>query len=211
MTKVVLGSPGHTFRLALAAALVRHPDIRVVAATGEPERLGVLAANSRCSLVVLDACWLRSSPRLIGQLAAGPAPPRILLFADSLATPEVLAAVQQGVHGCLSRDSELEVWHRAILAIDAGETWVPRGIMSEALANLVQQNPGSPAAAVTMAQLTERQREITNWVAHGLSNKEIGKRLNISPTTVKTHMHNIFERVGVQGRHQLAAQALKRA
>lgn len=211
MIKIVLASPVRAFSDALAADIERHPDIRVVAATAKPDRLCALADKCCSSLVVLDACWLQSAPDLIGQLAAGPAPPRILLCAESLATPEVLAAVQQGVHGCLSRDSQPAVWHRAILAIDAGETWVPRGIMADALANLLQRLPGSHPSLRNLEQLTERQREIANWVAYGLSNKEIGKRLNISPTTVKTHMHNIFDRVGVQGRHQLAVQTLRRA
>lgn len=212
MIRIVLGSPWHAFRHVLAAELEHHPDIQVVSATADPGSLRVLAANRGASLVVLDSCWLLSSPDLIGDLAAGPAPPRIMLCADSLATPEVMAAVQQGVHGCMSRDSEPAIWHRAILALDAGETWVPRWIMAEALANLMQVPPGRhPAPRLDLEQLTERQREIVNWVAYGLSNKEIGQRLNISPTTVKTHMHNIFDRIGVHGRHQLAVGTLRRA
>jgi DNA-binding CsgD family transcriptional regulator len=46
------------------------------------------------------------------------------------------------------------------------------------------------------------------WVTQGLSNKEIGRHLGISPTTVKTHLHNIFERVGVSGRQHLVRYAL---
>jgi DNA-binding CsgD family transcriptional regulator len=59
-----------------------------------------------------------------------------------------------------------------------------------------------------MDQLTRRQYEIVRWVAQGLSNKEIGRHLGISPTTVKTHLHNIFERAGINGRQQLAVRAL---
>nr|WP_245188080.1 helix-turn-helix transcriptional regulator [Frateuria flava] len=62
-----------------------------------------------------------------------------------------------------------------------------------------------------MAPLTDRQREIVRWVAQGLSNKEIGRRMGISPTTVKTHLHNIFERAGINGRQQLAVHALRQA
>jgi DNA-binding CsgD family transcriptional regulator len=63
-------------------------------------------------------------------------------------------------------------------------------------------------AARNLEKLTDRQREIVRWAAQGLSNKEIGRRLGISPTTVKTHLQNIFERVGISGRRQLVLHAL---
>ena len=207
MIQIALGSPEHAFRQALTADFQRHPDITVVAATGDPGRLRMLAARNYPSLVVLDSCWLPAWPDLLGHLATGPARPRILLCADSLATPEVLAAVEQGVHGCVPSDAEPATWHKAILAVHAGETWIPRWLMAEALADLIQVLPAGLPARLNLERLTERQCEIVRWVAQGLSNKEIGRRLGISPTTVKTHMQNIFERVGIHGRQHLAMHA----
>jgi DNA-binding NarL/FixJ family response regulator len=204
--QLVLGSPEHAFRQALAADFQGHPKIMVVAATGDAGRLRMLVANLRPALVVLDACWLAAWPDLLGQLAVATAPPRILLCADKLATPEVLAAVQQGVRGCVPSDALAASWHKAILAVDAGETWIPRWLMGKALADLVQRRPAA-LPALHLEKLTERQCEIVGWVGQGLSNKEIGRRLGISPTTVKTHLQNIFERIGVRGRQQLGVQA----
>ena len=56
-----------------------------------------------------------------------------------------------------------------------------------------------------LAQLTQRQREIVQWAAQGLSNKQIARNLGISPETVKTHLHHAFERAGVSGRVALSA------
>ena len=53
--------------------------------------------------------------------------------------------------------------------------------------------------------LTERQREIVRWAARGMSNKQIARQLGISPETVKTHLHHVFEREGVHGRMALLA------
>lgn len=212
MIRIALGSPRHACRHALSAVLGRHPDIRVVATTAHPATLPALADSHDASLVVVDTCGLRASPHLVATLAAGRARPKVLLCADSLATPDVLTAVQQGVHGCVCCDAEAAVWHRAVLALDAGETWMPRWIMAEALALLMQRLPEHrPVTPPGLEPLTDRQREIVHWVAHGLSNKEIARRLDISPMTVKTHLHNIFDRVGVSGRHQLAVETLRRA
>ena len=207
MIEVVLGSPEHAFRQALVADIQRHLDIFVVAATGDPNRLRILVANHRPAVVVLDACWLQAWPDLLAQLATGAAPPRIVLSTDSLATPEVLAAVEQGVHGCLPSDAPPATWHKAIFAVHEGDMWIPRWLMAEALADLMRVSPAGLQPRLNLERLTERQCEIVSWVAQGMSNKAIGRRLGISPTTVKTHMQNIFERVGVHGRQQLAMQA----
>lgn len=209
MVSIVLGGPELVFRRALSTALRQHEELDVLGNTGEPERLRLLVATHHPSLVVLEAGWVQACPDLLGRLLAGPAPPKVLLFADTLARPEVLAAVKQGVHGCVPRDSQPATWHRAILAIHAGESWIPRGLMAEAMVNLKQQIRMELPASASMEQLTERQRDIVGWVAQGLSNKEISRRLSISPTTVKTHLHNIYERVGVSGRRHLVFYALK--
>lgn len=205
---IVLGSPELAFRRALGTALGQHGELDVRGHTGEPERLRQLIAIHHPSVVVLDVRLPRACPDLLSLLLAAPAPPRLLLFADTLATPEVLAAVKQGVHGCVPRDSQPATWHRAILAVHAGEPWIPRGLMAEALVNLKQQIRMELPAPASMEQLTERQRGIVGCVARGLSNKEIGRHLGISPTTVKTHLHNIYERIGVSGRRHLALHAL---
>ena len=55
------------------------------------------------------------------------------------------------------------------------------------------------------SDLTERQREIVQWAARGMSNKQIARQLGISPETVKTHLHHVFEREGVHSRTALLA------
>ena len=70
--------------------------------------------------------------------------------------------------------------------------------------------PAAPAAPLAVPQdrwpqLTDRQREIVHWASQGLSNKQIGRRLGISPETVKTHLHHVFEREGISGRMALVA------
>jgi len=207
MVSIVLGSQETIFRRALGNALRQHEEFKVLG-TGELERLHQLVALHQPSVVVLDARWAQACPDLLGRLLAGSTRPKVLLFADTLAGPEVFAAVKQGVHGCLPRDSQPATWQRAILAVHAGEPWIPRGLMAEALVNLKQQIGMERPAPANMEQLTERQRDIVGWVTQGLSNKEIGRHLGISPTTVKTHLHNIFERIGVSGRQHLVRYAL---
>jgi DNA-binding NarL/FixJ family response regulator len=167
----------------------------------------MLLADDRAVVLVLDASWAQAGGSLLAELLARPAPPRVRLHAPNLDRPEILAAVMQGVHGCLPSDAHPATWCRAIQAVHAGEPWIPRELMAQALTCMRQWLSTPLLAPAPMDQLTERQHEIVRWVAQGLSNKEIGRHLGISPTTVKTHLHNIFERAGISGRQQLAVRA----
>lgn len=115
-----------------------------------------------------------------------------------------------GAGGCLDKLASPDEVLRALRAIDAGLFAVEPALLRLAV--------GLPVTAATAApdapdagnddpwpQLTGRQREIVRWATHGLSNKQIARRLGISPETVKSHLHNIFEREGVRNRMQLAA------
>ena len=74
------------------------------------------------------------------------------------------------------------------------------------------QLPKGAVAGVSLEavlrRLTVRQREIVRWAARGMSNKQIARQLGISPETVKTHLHHVFEREGVHGRMALLAAHL---
>ncbi|MGN2252467.1 LuxR C-terminal-related transcriptional regulator [Frateuria sp. GZRe12] len=209
MISIVLGGPDPANRRALAAGFEHFDELRVLGDSGAPEHLSMLVATHRPSVVVIEACWAHASPGLLGYLLARPAAPRILAYADTLARPEVLATVKLGVHGCLPRHALLPAWRRAILAIHAGDAWIPRALMAAALSDFRHLLQLDPPRAPGIGPLTDRQREIVRWVAQGMSNKEIGRHLGISPTTVKTHLHNIFERAGINGRQQLAVRALR--
>jgi len=102
---------------------------------------------------------------------------------------------------------------QAIREVGSGLFAVDRSLLLTALGRELP-----PAAALTpqshdpagghaaqWPQLTQRQCEIVHWASQGLSNKQIGRRLGISPETVKSHLHNVFEREGISGRVALLA------
>lgn len=119
-----------------------------------------------------------------------------------------------GAGGCLDKLAPPEEVLRALRAIDAGLFAVEpallrlaMGLSATAMAAAVEAagNAADAGNDDPWPHLTGRQREIVRWATHGLSNKQIARRLGISPETVKTHLHNIFEREGVRNRMQLAA------
>jgi DNA-binding CsgD family transcriptional regulator len=142
-----------------------------------------------------------------------PAPRRLYFYRH----PNVEAlrhCVEANGHACLDKRDSPDMVMRAIHAAESGLFAVSPSLLSDALhangAGAPRQFTevplhGAPDHAGDWSSLTERQREIVQWAARGMSNKQIARQLGISPETVKTHLHHVFEREGVHGRMALLA------
>jgi len=106
------------------------------------------------------------------------------------------------------KESAPEQLLECVRRVHAGERWLDQGAMSRVLQPPPQTDH---AAAERAAALTGREREVVKMIAAGLRNRDIGERLSISENTVKVHLHNIYEKLGVEGRMELLllAQELK--
>jgi DNA-binding NarL/FixJ family response regulator len=94
----------------------------------------------------------------------------------------------------------IETLMTAVRAVADGQVWMPPSLQADVAARL-----GEPASAA----LTRREREIVRHVALGLRNAEVAKRLAISEVTVKTHVNNIFQKLGIRDRVELALYAIR--
>lgn len=118
-------------------------------------------------------------------------------------------------HACLDKHDSPDTVMRALHAAESGLFAVSPDLLVEVLQAKVDDHAATHAAEIPLhgapdhagdwSSLTERQREIVHWAARGMSNKQIARQLGISPETVKTHLHHVFEREGVHGRMALLA------
>jgi DNA-binding NarL/FixJ family response regulator len=135
-----------------------------------------------------------------------PMPQRLYFFLR----PDVASlrdCVNAGAAGCLDKEASPETVLRAIRSVGSGLFAVDPALLMQAMAGTPEvREPAVPESPPgDWSQLTERQREIVRWAAQGLSNKQIARHLGISPETVKSHLHHVFERAGVSGRMALLA------
>ena len=93
---------------------------------------------------------------------------------------------------------------QCVRKVHAGEQWLEKRSVSLALETLLRREAASREVAKVV---TARELEIVRMVASGLRNKEIAERLFISEGTIKMHLHNIYGKLGVDGRLQLARYA----
>lgn len=118
----------------------------------------------------------------------------VILLANTADSSLVSLALRSGVRGVLSFDATPQEIEAAIHAVDAGLV-----VLAE-----------SPTGQELAEPLTERELELLDLLAEGISNKLIAHRLSISEHTVKTHIASIFSKLGVSSRTEAVAQAIRR-
>jgi DNA-binding NarL/FixJ family response regulator len=117
---------------------------------------------------------------------------------------EALKALRLGVGGIVLKEMEPQLLVQCVRKVHAGGQWLERHSTSRVLDRLLQREAGARELA---GVLTPREREILRLVAGGLQNKAIAKELFISEGTVKIHLHNIYEKLRLDGRLALLRYA----
>jgi DNA-binding NarL/FixJ family response regulator len=130
---------------------------------------------------------------------------KVLLFLHTLDEEVIINALSLGVRGYLTDASSAEEFIQAIKAISKDEIWADIKIITKVLTRLLPPREGKP---VIKPNLTKREEEIVRLVVQGLSNKQISKRLFISEKTVKNHLGNVFNKLGISDRLNLAVSRL---
>jgi len=134
-------------------------------------------------------------------------PTRMVFLTGELDEQEMLEAMQLGVHGIVLKEMAPQFLVQCIRKVHAGEQWVERRSAKQALEKMLKREAGGREMA---ALLTPREIEMVRMLARGLRNKEIADRLCISEGTVKVHLHNIYEKLKVDGRMALMKYAQER-
>jgi len=125
---------------------------------------------------------------------------RSVLLTATVRDNEVMEAVKLGVRGIVLKESSPDVLIDCVRRVYRGEQWIERETVTRAFQRVLDREAAEREAGET---LTPREIEIVKMVARGLRNKAIADRLSISEGTVKVHLHNVYEKLRVDGRLEL--------
>jgi len=128
---------------------------------------------------------------------------RVVLLTATMDEDDVLDAMQAGVHGLVLKESAAVNLVNCVRRVAAGQRVLDEGMVNRALDRMAQRQDVSNT-------LSARETEIVKMVAVGLRNKEIAGKLSIGEGTVKSHLHTIYEKLGVHGRVELTLYAQER-
>lgn len=132
---------------------------------------------------------------------------RVVLLTAALEEDDVLEAIRLGVKGVILKEMAPNLLVQCIRTVAAGGQWLEKQSVGRALEKLLQREASSQQLA---GALTPRELEVVRMMVHGLRNKEIADRLCVSEGTVKVHLHNIYEKLGTDGRMALVLWAKER-
>jgi two-component system, NarL family, nitrate/nitrite response regulator NarL len=132
-------------------------------------------------------------------------PTRLVFFTASIADRELVMSAAAGAYGVIPKDVTPEILLQPLRQIADGERLLPLPSADQAVS---PEQSNIPIAENVLTVLTDRERQIMALVSEGLSNKEIGRRLNIADGTIKVHLHHIYQKLEISNRTVLAALAI---
>jgi DNA-binding NarL/FixJ family response regulator len=185
--------------------LAAQPDIEVVGEAGDGLEALAAVAEHGPDVVLMD---LRM-PRLDGvaateRIAAAHPAVRVLVLTTYDTDADIVRAVEAGATGYLLKDAEPAALVDAVRAVASGRSPIDPRVARTYLS--ARRRSGTPRSS-TQPELTDREREVLSLVGMGLANKQIARRLGIREGTVKAHLTNVFQRIGVRDRTAAALWA----
>jgi DNA-binding NarL/FixJ family response regulator len=162
-------------------------------------------------IVLLDLGLEKTNSLRLMKLLKAEIPAARIIAMDIL--PEHVDAVEfvrAGGHGFILKNASAQDWIDTINAVAAGETVLPptmtNSLFTQIIDNAISEGKSNLQNGV---QLTQRERQVVHLIADGMSNKEIAAKLHIATYTVKSHVHNILEKLTLSSRLQIAAYVRK--
>ena len=215
--RIVVADDHPIFRDGLCKLLALEEDFEVVAQAQDGREVLDVLQQYEPDILLLDL----KMPGLDGlgtlqRLQAARNRTRVIVLTASDDKNEFVQAMKLGTSGIVLKQTATDLLIKSIRKVHAGEIWLDSHTTAAVIRQFVSADdvPPAPQAAVPpprereRSPLSQREREIVALVAQGFKNKEMAEKMFISEQTVKNHLHNIFDKLGVSDRLELALYAI---
>jgi DNA-binding NarL/FixJ family response regulator len=213
---VIVVDEQNLFRDGIANLLGSQPDMALAGCADTTVGALDLLREMRPDVCLLG--WPASSAasqKIFNAVQDKKLPTRIIMLSNDESKEDFFEAVRQGCCGVVAKQTSTELLLKSIRKVHAGEFWLDRKATAELIRRLSKKGPAANSnnsARIGVREqggvLSVREREIVVLVAQGFKNKELAERMFISEQTVKNHLHNIFDKLGVSDRLELALYAI---
>jgi DNA-binding NarL/FixJ family response regulator len=196
----------------LRRLLTSEPGFEVVGEASDGDELLGLVRKAKPDILLLDLSMpRRDGMTVLRELSAAKIPVRTLLLTAAIDQGQIVQALRLGAYGVILKESTTQRLFDSIRCVMAGQYWVGRESVSD-LVKALRSAGGPPDGGAGLRTrdfgLTPREMEIVTLVVAGYSNPDIAQRCSISEQTVKHHVSNIFDKLGVSNRLELALFAV---
>jgi DNA-binding NarL/FixJ family response regulator len=203
--RLVLADDHEMVRVAIKGLLENQPDFEVVGEAGDGMQALDCARRHRPDLVLLDLA-MPEHPGLdvIADIAAIPV--LVLVLTAALDRAGIVDVLLRGARGVVLKEASPASLVKAVRSVVAGELWVGRDVFADVVAYLRSATPAVDPR--DRFRLTPRELEIVRHIVEGGTNRDIAAALGISEDTVKHHLRNVFDKLGVSNRLELGLFAV---
>ncbi len=217
--RIVIADDHPIFRDGLCKLLALEEDFEVVAQASDGRQVLDVIQQTEPDILLLDL----KMPGLDGlatlqRLQSSKSKTRVIVLTASDDKNEFVQAMKLGTSGIVLKQTATELLIKSIRKVHAGEIWLDSHTTAEVIRRFVSADdmPATAASSPSSSSprererspLSQREREIVALVAQGFKNKEMAEKMFISEQTVKNHLHNIFDKLGVSDRLELALYAI---
>jgi DNA-binding NarL/FixJ family response regulator len=204
---IVLIDDNRLLREGLAALIHSQPGFKVLTASADVDEALQKAREAKPDVVLLDfGLEDHDSLALTSTVHAEVPTAKVIVMGLLPAQEDVANYVRAGASGFIMKDASFEEFVETIRAVASGAEVLPQALTNTLFSQIARNAVGGSNSRVLEAvRLTSREREVIDLLGEGLSNKEIGTRLNIAVHTVKSHVHNILEKLALRSRLEVAA------
>ncbi len=208
MIRILIADDHQLFREGVKRILNEMPDLKVVESVGSGEQAVRRATEIKPDVILMDV----NMPGLGGlgatrQIHLQEPAVKIIMLTVSEREEDLFAAIRSGARGYVLKNATMEELGRAIQHVQAGEAMIAPAMAAKLLDEFAAAPVSEKRTGMTEESLTDREREVLQLVARGLSNKEIGAELHLSPHTIKAHLRTILDKLHLRGRAEAAAWA----
>jgi DNA-binding NarL/FixJ family response regulator len=211
MIPILIVDDHPVFREGLRALLETQLDLSVVGIVGQGADAAAAAQERGARVILLDMGLPDMPGTAVCRLILDSCPScRVVMLSANDADESITGALAAGAAGYVLKTEEPTQIFAAIRAADRGETVLPGPVAQKVVRQLIQlRQPGAPLVPDHLAPLTDREREVFQLAAQGQRNSEIARELILSEETVKTHLRNIYNKLGLTNKAELRLFALQ--
>lgn len=197
-------------REGISDLLKKQPDMAVVTTVGNGENILALIGKLKPSIVLLDL-GLRSqnSLHIVKLVKKDFSETKIIVMDLVPLQADVFQFVQAGVSGFMLKDISVTEFLKTLRSVYDGVQVLPPNLTGSLFSQIVDYaiNGSKPSAIEESVRMTKREKQVIELIANGSTNKEIAQNLHLSTYTVKSHVHNILEKLALNTRVQIAKHA----